>query len=80
MCLVKAGKTKDYIVGFTDLGNTDEFSTEMLEWRIARADVIEYSGDLLNPPKGKQKKVQNMNIKKKTIRSGRFNDSDSDSD
>ncbi len=50
MAIVKDAKTKDYIVGFTDLGNTDEFSTEMLEWRLARSDVINYSGDLMTPP------------------------------
>ena len=43
-------KTRDYIVGFTDLGNHDEFSTEMMEWRIATAGLIEYSGDLMTPP------------------------------
>ena len=32
----------DYIVGFDDLGGTDDFSTDMMEWRIARADVINY--------------------------------------
>lgn len=50
ICLAKDGKTVDYVVGFDDLGGTDEFPTEMLEWRIARADVINYSGDLLTPP------------------------------
>ena len=40
--LVKDSKTRDYIVGFTDLGNHDEFSTEMMEWRIATAGVVEY--------------------------------------
>lgn len=34
--LVTENKTKDFIVGFTELGNRDDFSTEMLEWRIAR--------------------------------------------
>lgn len=34
--LVKENKTKDFIVGFTDLGNRDDFTTEVLEWRIAR--------------------------------------------
>lgn len=42
LALVVDGKTKDYVVGFTDLGNTDEFSTEMLEWRLGCADVINY--------------------------------------
>uniref|UniRef100_A0A8C1MZR6 Thioredoxin domain-containing protein 9 n=1 Tax=Cyprinus carpio TaxID=7962 RepID=A0A8C1MZR6_CYPCA len=42
LALVKDGKTKDYIVGFTDLGNTDEFPTEMLEWRLGCSDIINY--------------------------------------
>lgn len=42
LALVKDGKTKDYIVGFTDLGNTDDFSTEMLEWRLGCSDIINY--------------------------------------
>jgi hypothetical protein len=52
LALIKENKPVDYIVGFNDLGNTDDFDTEMLEWRIARADVIDYQGDLLNPPTG----------------------------
>ena len=38
-------KPKDYVVGFTDLGNTDEFSTEMLEWRLGCSGVINYRWD-----------------------------------
>lgn len=77
LALVKDAKTKDYIVGFTDLGNTDEFSTEMLEWRIAHADVIEYSGDLLVPP-GQATKSKIKIKSKKTIRDDNDDDSDSD--
>lgn len=42
LALLLDGKTKDYVVGFSDLGNTDEFPTEMLEWRLGCADVINY--------------------------------------
>lgn len=42
LVLLVDGKTKDYVVGFTDLGNTDEFATEVLEWRLGCADVINY--------------------------------------
>ena len=81
--LVKNGKTKDYIVGFTDLGNHDEFSTEMLEWRIAQADVIEYNGDLLSPPdasKSGQARSSFLTEKKKTIREKGGNGDESDDD
>ncbi|XP_066967307.1 thioredoxin domain-containing protein 9 [Macrobrachium rosenbergii] len=82
ICLVKDGKTKDFIIGFTDLGNCDDFTTEVMEWRIARADVIEYNGDLLSMPSFNKKGGQQMDVqRKKTIRGGRRgDDSDSDSD
>ena len=80
ICLVRDTKTVDYIVGFTDLGNTDEFSTEMMEWRIAQADCINYSGDLLTPPSqgGASSKKNLLGPQpKKTIR-GRDDDSSDD--
>lgn len=43
IALIKDSKTKDYIVGFDDLGGRDDFSTEMLEWRIAQSGAIEYN-------------------------------------
>ncbi|XP_015111156.2 thioredoxin domain-containing protein 9 isoform X2 [Diachasma alloeum] len=81
IALISDSKTKDYIVGFTDLGNCDDFSTEMMEWRIAQSGAISYTGDLLNPPE-KGKKSSNLlvgNKKSKTIR-GRTNSDDSGSD
>lgn len=81
MLLTKDAKTKDYIVGFDDLGGTDEFSTEMLEWRIAQADIINYSGDLLTPPTnpGEKKGMSILrNPTKKTIRGKDDDDSEDD--
>lgn len=79
IALIKDSKTKDYIVGFTDLGNCDDFSTEMLEWRIAQSGAIEYSGDLLTPPDDKKKKKAPGYSAKKTIRGG-YDSDDSDID
>ncbi|XP_044222568.1 thioredoxin domain-containing protein 9 isoform X1 [Thunnus albacares] len=79
LALLIDGKTKDYVVGFTDLGNTDEFPTEMLEWRLGCADVINYSGNLMEPPTVTQRPgTKFTKVEKKTIR-GRGYDSDSDS-
>ena len=69
--------------GFPDLGNTDEFTTEMLEWRIARSDLINYSGDLMTPPDAKGgKKINVLSKKNKSIRGkatgGGGDDDDSD--
>lgn len=75
LALVKDGITKDYIVGFTDLGNCDDFSTEMLEWRIAQSFAIDYKGDLMNPPD--QRKMKKTRLVPKTIR-GKEHDDDED--
>ena len=38
--MIKDSVTRGYIVGFTDLGNTDEFSTEMLAWRLGHVSLV----------------------------------------
>ncbi|KAH6773114.1 thioredoxin-like/ATP-binding protein [Perilla frutescens var. hirtella] len=45
LALVKNAKVEDYVVGFDELGGTDDFSTEELEERIAKAGVIIYEGE-----------------------------------
>lgn len=77
IALIAESKTSDYIVGFTDLGNCDDFSTEMMEWRIAQSQVIEYKGDLMTPPDVKKSKPF-INRVQKTIRGGEDSDSDLD--
>lgn len=67
----------DKIVGFTQLGNCDDFSTEVLEWRIAQNKVINYDGDLLIPPNMDEKKPKASN---KKIRDGIFNRDEEDLD
>lgn len=81
ICLAREGKTVDYVVGFDDMGGSDDFPTEMLEWRIARADVITYSGDLMTPPggSGPSRKPVLDHGPKKTIR-GRADDNSDDED
>ncbi|KAK0088804.1 hypothetical protein PV325_010598 [Microctonus aethiopoides] len=78
IALINDSKTKDYIVGFTDLGNCDDFSTEMMEWRIAQSGAIMYNGDLLNPPEKGKKTPAIRSRNQKTIRGN--NDSDSGSE
>jgi hypothetical protein len=70
---------KDKIIGFTDLGNHDDFSTDTLEWRLGRSGVIDYKGDLSSPPdeQEKKKKIHIFGKKPKTIRNG-MNGGDSD--
>ncbi|XP_033096574.1 thioredoxin domain-containing protein 9-like [Anneissia japonica] len=82
IAIIKDGKTTDYIVGFQDLGGRDDFPTEMLEWRLGCADIINYSGNLQDPPLGEDGKTNNILKQKKankTIRGG-IDDDDSDLD
>lgn len=67
----------DKIVGFTQLGNRDDFSTEMLEWRIAQNNVINYEGDLSTLPDLQEKKSKSSN---KKIRDGIYNRDDDELD
>ncbi|CAM6095694.1 unnamed protein product [Calypogeia fissa] len=45
LALVKNGKVEDYVVGFDELGGSDDFSTEELEDRLARPGVIIMDGE-----------------------------------
>ncbi|KAL9417757.1 hypothetical protein AB3S75_040696 [Citrus x aurantiifolia] len=45
LALIKNAKVDDYVVGFDELGGTDEFSTEELEERLAKAQVIFLEGE-----------------------------------
>lgn len=83
LCIAKDGKTVDYIVGFDELGGKDDFTTEMLEWRLGRSDIINYQGDLLEPPsqdsqKQKTTKIFGKPVKGKNIRDDGDTDSDDD--
>lgn len=82
LALVNDGKTKDYVVGFTELGNTDDFTTETLEWRLGCSDIINYSGNLMEPPFQSQKKFGTnfTKLEKKAIRGKIYDSSDSDDD
>jgi len=82
IAIIKEGKTGEYIVGFDELGGVDDFPTEMMEWRLGKAGVINYNGDLSEPPfkAGGPKKDKNLllNPSKKTIRGRVEDDSDDD--
>lgn len=82
LILIKDEKVISRVIGFDDLGGHDDFSTEMLEWRLGVAGVIEYGGDLSQPPDSMKGKKKNLTFKRstKTIRGGRRDDSDLEDD
>jgi len=68
----------DKIVGFTELGNCDDFTTEVMEWRIAQNNIINYDGDLSTPPDQQVNKKTKSYGKK--IRDSAYNRDDDDLD
>ncbi|KAL5104949.1 Thioredoxin domain-containing protein 9 [Taenia crassiceps] len=81
LILIKEEKVVGRVIGFDDLGGHDDFSTEMLDWRLGVAGIVDYNGDLSQPPdfaKNKKKEVP-FRRSTKTIRDG-GNESDDDDD
>ncbi|XP_066587753.1 thioredoxin domain-containing protein 9 [Prorops nasuta] len=76
IALIVNSKTKDYIVGFTDLGNRDDFSTQVLEARIAHSGAIKYNEEL-DPDNGRKPWLSQAS-KPKTIKGKESDDSDDD--
>lgn len=73
------GKTKDYIVGFTELGNCDDFSTATLQNRLAQSGAINYDDDS-NISESSKKSFILKSVKPKTIKGRDDNSGDSDDD
>ena len=80
VCILDS-KTKDFIVGFDDLGGQDEFPTEMLEWRLSICEMVQnFQGDKpILKAKG-QDKIFGYGKKKKSIKGGDEDSDDSDFD
>lgn len=77
IALIVNGKTNDYIVGFTDLGNRDDFSTETLEYRISLSGAITFEENLSS--ENNKKPWLSQVLKPKTIKGPNGSNSD-DSD
>ncbi|RAL45335.1 hypothetical protein DM860_014745 [Cuscuta australis] len=62
IALVKNAKVEDYVVGFDELGGKDDFTTEELEERLAKAGVInlesESSSLMASKSKSQQRSVR----------------------
>ncbi|KOX67383.1 Thioredoxin domain-containing protein 9 [Melipona quadrifasciata] len=79
IALIVNGKTKDYIVGFTDLGNRDDFLTETLEYRISLSGAITFEENLSS--ENTKKTWLSQVSKPKTIKGpNNSNSDDSDED
>ncbi|KAE8730414.1 Thioredoxin domain-containing protein 9-like protein [Hibiscus syriacus] len=61
LALIKNAKVDDYVVGFDELGGTDEFSTEDLEDRLAKAQVIFSEGESSLKPGTQNKRSVRQN-------------------
>jgi hypothetical protein len=70
----------DRIVGFTELGNTDDFTTQDMKIRLSVQGVIDYSGD--SSPKSRRKmRIEMENARRsRNLRDSGSYDSDEDDD
>ncbi|CAI8604851.1 unnamed protein product [Vicia faba] len=69
IALIKNTKVDDYVVGFDELGGTDDFSTEVLEERLAKAQVIFLEGE------SSMHRARSTAQNKRSVRQGRHADS-----
>lgn len=76
IALIVDSQTKDYIVGFTDLGNCDDFTTATMEARIALSGAIDHHDD--NMIEGCSKRAWMSHIAKPKTIKGKSHDSDDD--
>eukprot|EP00250_Pteridium_aquilinum_P031029 c4277_g1_i1 orf=444-1079(-) len=70
LALIKNTKVDDYVVGFDELGGSDEFTTEELEERLAKSSMLTLDGEM---------SMQKAKAKKSSVRRG-GTDAGSDSD
>ncbi|KAJ8551786.1 hypothetical protein K7X08_021801 [Anisodus acutangulus] len=59
LAVIKNAKVDNYVVGFDELGGTDDFSTEELEERLAKAEVVIFEAEssrILSKSKAQTKK------------------------
>ncbi|XP_011168600.2 thioredoxin domain-containing protein 9 [Solenopsis invicta] len=75
--LIVNGKTVGKLIGFTELGNCDDFSTETLQCRLAQSGVINYDDDLQSSETSKKLSILKPS-KPKTIKGRSSDDSDDD--
>lgn len=78
IAIIKNGKAEDYVVGFDELGGSDDFGTEVLEERLARTGVIFADG--LGGDGASRRKAKGPSEEKRSIRKGGAQDDGSDDD
>ncbi|GAQ91287.1 hypothetical protein KFL_007590010 [Klebsormidium nitens] len=78
IAIIKNGKAEDYVVGFDELGGSDDFGTEVLEERLARTGVIFADG--LGGDGASRRKAKGPSEEKRSIRKGGARDDGSDDD
>lgn len=69
-------KSVDYVIGFDSLGGHDEFTTEMMEWRLAQKGTLNYSGDITSAPDQRKAKKPIFGVVRKNVRGNNRDESD----
>eukprot|EP00227_Mantoniella_beaufortii_P007519 CAMPEP_0197591988 /NCGR_PEP_ID=MMETSP1326-20131121/14315_1 /TAXON_ID=1155430 /ORGANISM="Genus nov. species nov., Strain RCC2288" /LENGTH=226 /DNA_ID=CAMNT_0043157593 /DNA_START=78 /DNA_END=758 /DNA_ORIENTATION=- len=84
LALISREKVMDYLVGFDDLGGSDDFPTESLRMCLAAKNMLKYEGDdanaNANPRAQKQEAPEKRNLRRGGRDSLQLGESDEDSD
>ncbi|KAK9820972.1 hypothetical protein WJX81_003934 [Elliptochloris bilobata] len=78
LALVKLGKTVDYVIGFADLGGSDDFPTSSLAARLAAAGLLTEASDEYGG--GRAGGSGKLDAQRSVRHGGRRGESDEDSD
>ena len=72
LAVIKNEKTTDYIVGFNELGGSDDFATDVLAQRLSKAEIIDYDWG--------QGRAAAAGAEPRSVRSGIYTKTGSDED
>ena len=78
MVCIKDGKTDHTIAGFEELGGSEEFSTELLEYHLGQYDMLNCDSQRPPSPGGTSSKLTRLNGKNSVKQSTLCDDDDSD--
>jgi hypothetical protein len=70
--LIKDGKTEHSLIGFDELGGTDDFTTNDIAYVLSQHGVLNYDGDQSDEITSRSKKAGLNSMKLATVRRGQY--------
>ncbi len=70
--MIKDGKTEHSLIGFDELGGTDDFSTHDMAYVLSQYGVLNYDGDNSEEISSRSKKAGLNSMRLETVRRGQY--------